>query len=105
MANPNPSPETRFGAKNGNPINHSGKSSAQQKAEHKSSVIASELMLAALSSLQEKLESGEMPAEELISAEILRYIKEAQDRAHGTPKATSDVNMSGELILQTIIEK
>jgi len=52
--------------------------------------IASELTLKALSSLQEKMNSGEKVSEDdllmLLSADTRGMIKEAQDRAHGTPK-------------------
>lgn len=90
MANPNPSPETRF--KKGQSGNPSGRSKQELENMHKSAVIASELTLKALSSLQESVESGEDVSPEmlalLLSADTRGMIKEAQDRAHGTPAAT-----------------
>ena len=50
--------------------------------------IAARLTLESLSSLQEKLDSGDLDASELITPDVMRFIKEAQDRAHGTPTAT-----------------
>ena len=54
--------------------------------------IAARLTLESLSSLQEKLDSGDLDASDLITPDVMRFIKEAQDRAHGTPKATSEVS-------------
>lgn len=90
MANPNPSPATRF--KPGQSGNPSGKSTEQLKAENAASLIAANLTLAALSSLQEKLEAEEIRAHELITADVMRFIKEAQDRAHGTPKQSQEIS-------------
>lgn len=89
MANPNPSPETRF--KPGQSGNPSGKSKEQAEREAKTSEIASIVTHMGLSTLQEKLESGEIDPVDILTGDILRFIKEAQDRAHGTPKSTSEI--------------
>lgn len=93
IANPNPNPSTRFGAKNGNPINRSGKSKEQVEREAKASEIASIVTHMGLSKLQEKLETGEIDPVDILTGDILRFIKEAQDRAHGTPKQSVDHNV------------
>lgn len=83
MANPNPSPATRF--KPGQSGNPAGKSKAQAEREAKTSEIASIVTHMGLSKLQEKLENGEIDPVDILTGDILRFIKEAQDRAHGTP--------------------
>lgn len=92
MANPNPSPSTRF--KKGQSGNPSGRSSEELKNLSEAAKIASELTLKALSSLQEKVNSGETLTEDdlalLLCADTRGMIKEAQDRAHGTP--SQDIN-------------
>lgn len=90
MANPNPSPETRFGAKNGNPNNIGGKTKEQRQAEYRAAEISAQLREKALSVLLEKVESGEMQADELIEAATLKLFKDSEDRAHGLPKATNE---------------
>lgn len=91
MANPNPSPETRWKAgQSGNP---SGKSSKQLKAENKAAAIAADLMLKGLSCLQELVEGAkttEEVVEMLIDKDSRGMMKEAQDRAHGTAKQAID---------------
>ena len=97
MANPNPSPETRF--KPGQSGNPSGRSKEELEALHQSAKIAANLTLKALSSLQEKIDSNEKLSEEdlalLFSPDIRGMIKEAQDRAHGTPRQAVDHTTNG----------
>lgn len=88
MANPNPSPSTRF--KPGQSGNPSGKSKEQVERETKASEIASIVTHMGLSRLQEKLENGEIDPVDILTGDILRFIKEAQDRAHGTPRQAVD---------------
>lgn len=103
MANPNPSPETRF--KPGQSGNPSGRSSKEQEAWSKAAAISAQLKLKALSCLQEKVESGEMSAADLIDANTLKLFKDSEDRAHGTPKqsvdnTSSDGTMSGPIVFK-----
>lgn len=89
MANPNPSPETRFQpGQSGNP---GGKTAEHKRMEQEAAEIAARLRLAALSSMQEKLSSG-VDALELINSDALRLFKDSEDRAHGTPKATTEMS-------------
>jgi hypothetical protein len=83
MANPNPSPETRF--KPGETLNPLGKTSEQRKAEVKAAEIAAQLRLAILSRMQERINAGD-DVEALLTSDALRLFKDSEDRAHGTPK-------------------
>lgn len=90
MANPNPSPETRFQAgQSGNP---GGKTAEHVRLERESAEMAARLRHAMLSSMQEKLSKiteGEEPSPDalnLLSADALRLFKDSEDRAHGTPR-------------------
>lgn len=89
MANPNPSPATRF--KPGQSGNPSGKSSKQAEKERKSAEIAANLVNVGLSYVQDKLETGEINVMDIMNGDMLRFIQEAQNRAYGTPKATTEV--------------
>ena len=88
MANPNPSPETRFGAENGNPSG-CGKTSEQRQAEIRAAEIAAKLREKMLSEMMESVEGG-AKALELLSGDALKLFKDSEDRAHGTPKATTE---------------
>jgi hypothetical protein len=88
MANPNPSPETRF--KPGQSGNPGGKTEGQRAAEIDAARISAEMRLSILSSLQEKLTSGEIKVEDLLDAATLKLFKDSEDRAHGTPKQAVD---------------
>lgn len=91
MANPNPSPETRFGI--GNPGNANGKTSEQRKAEIANAERATRIrgrMLEALEkSLDDALEVAGSDAASVaaIGADVLRLMKEAEDRGFGAPTA------------------
>lgn len=105
MANPNPSPETRF--KPGSTPNPLGKTSEQRKAEVRSAEIAAVLREKALSRMMEKIDAGEMDPLDAITSDFLRLFKDSEDRAHGTPaqsmKHTGDGD-NGEIIFKTIYE-
>lgn len=83
MGNPNPSPATRFGAKNGNKPN-GGKTSEQKLAEYAAAEKAALIGDRLVSSIMEKLDGGQ-DAVEFIDAAVLKLLKDVQDRAHGTP--------------------
>ncbi len=108
MANPNPSPATRF--KPGESGNPGGKSEGQRAAEIEAARIAAELRLKALSSLQEIVERSEMTVEEihkaLAQSENLKLFKDSEDRAHGTPKQTSEVSgLEGAPLVTEVVYK
>lgn len=87
--NPNPSPETRWQAgQSGNP---GGKTKEHKRLELEAAEMAARLRHAMLSSMQEKLTQGADPLE-LVSGDALRLFKDSEDRAHGTPKATTEMS-------------
>jgi hypothetical protein len=88
--NPNPSPETRF--QPGNP--GGGKTSEQKRLEYEAAEMAARARHKLLSVITEKLEtltSKEVDdLTKIMSADMLRLFKDSEDRAHGTPKATTE---------------
>ena len=72
MANPNPSPETRF-TSSGNPA---GKTAKQRQDEVKASEIAASLRLRALIRMQERLDNGEIEADEIVNSDALQLRSE-----------------------------
>ncbi len=92
MANPNPSPETRF--KPGNSFG--GKTSEQRRLEYEAAEMAAKARHKMLTVITEKLdgiEAQEMSAEDIVKmveANILKLFKDSEDRAHGTPKQSVD---------------
>jgi hypothetical protein len=89
--NPNPSPETRF--KPGSTPNPGGMSAEVRARNDRVADMASQFREKLLSSTMEKLAAGEDPLE-LMSADLIRILKDSEDRAHGTP--TSTVKGAGE---------
>ena len=85
MANPNPSPETRFKAGvSGNP---GGKTGEQLRIDREAADLAAQLRHKMLSTLAGKLEDGADPLD-FLDTNALKLFKDSEDRAHGTPKAT-----------------
>lgn len=86
MANPNPSPETRF--QPGNP--GGGKTSAQKRLEYEAAEMAAKARHKLLTVITEKLanipDGEEIDLKEFLSSDTLRLFKDSEDRAHGTPK-------------------
>ena len=91
MANPNPSPETRFGGPRANPGSPGGKTGEQLKIDREAADLAAKIRHKMLSALAGKIEDAEDPLEHL-DANALKLFKDSEDRAHGTPKATSEVS-------------
>lgn len=89
--NPNPSPSTRF--KPGNPGNPAGKTSAQRKLEIENAEIATRIrnkLLLGMAERIEGLEGQELVAE--LRNELLKLIKDSEDRGLGAPKQDVEVN-------------
>ncbi len=93
MANPNPSPETRF--QPGNNANPGGKTPEMKRLEMEAAMMSVKLRHDALSAMTEKVAKiKELPDASLqdvlmlINGDVLRLFKDSEDRAHGTPKAT-----------------
>jgi hypothetical protein len=82
MGNPNPSPETRF--KPGN--TGGGKTAEQKRLEYEAAEMSARIRHRQLSVIAEKMEMGLEPIEGMTAADLLRLMKDSEDRAHGTPK-------------------
>lgn len=85
MSNPNPdtsglAPPFKKG-QSGNP---GGKSKQQRQNEVKAAELASQLTLKVMEGLVDR------GVDDLLASDVLNYIKEAQSRAHGTPKQQVD---------------
>lgn len=91
MANPNPSPDTRFGGKNANPGSGGGKTSEQSRMEREAAQMAAALRHKMLSAMTERMEQGE-DVLGMLDPQALKLFKDSEDRAFGTPKATSEVS-------------
>lgn len=104
MANPNPSPATRF--KPGQSPNPGGKTSEQRKLEIESARIAAEIRNRLLSTIKEKLDLDGTNALEFLNSDALRLFKDSEDRAHGTPRQSVDIDqtMTGEVVFKTVYE-
>jgi hypothetical protein len=105
MANPNPSPETRF--KPGHALG--GKTSEQRKLEYEAAEIAARARHKLVSIIGKKLEDAgidDLTALELLSSDVLRLLKDSEDRAHGTPKQSIDMdqNVNGNITFKTVYE-
>jgi len=88
MANPNPSPETRF--KKGNP--GGGKTAEQKRLEYEAAEMSARIRHKILSVITEKIDDEES-ALQFLTGEHLRLFRDSEDRAHGTPKQS--VEQSG----------
>mgnify|MGYP001074544819 CR=1 FL=1 len=96
MANPNPSPETRF--KEGNKSS-GGKTSEQRRLEYEAAEMAANLRHAMLSDMTERVRKAieDDPdaagtALSLLGSDTLRLMKDSEDRAHGTPTSTQEIS-------------
>lgn len=101
--NPNPSPSTRFGTGNVSP----GKTSEQRKAEIRNAELATKIRTRLLEAVQAALQDDPSTANALarIEANILKLIKDSEDRGLGQPKAAVDVsNDDGSLQQGPILE-
>lgn len=103
MANPNPSPETRF--KPGQSGNPSGKTAEQARRDEETANLASIFRNRVLSRVQEKLQEGVDPLD-LLSSDVIRVLKDSEDRAHGTPKQSVEHGGEGggPIVFKTVYE-
>lgn len=92
MANPNPSPETRFQpGQSGNP---GGKSSAHRQAEVKAAELAAQARLELVEAFAALMANQATPEQKyaLVNSDALRLLKESEDRGFGTPKSSLDLS-------------
>lgn len=92
MANPNPSPETRF--KPGQSGNPGGKSGEQLRIDREAADMAAKIRHKILSSLAGKIDAGEDPLQ-FVDPAMLKLFKDSEDRAHGTPRQAVDHTTNG----------
>lgn len=59
--------------------------------EYEAAEMSARLRHRMLSVIMEKIESGVDP-EEYLKGDVLKLVKDSEDRAHGTPKSTSEVS-------------
>lgn len=93
--NPNPSPATRFGAgQKGNPI---GRTGLQRELEIQNAAIATKIRARLLEAVQAALHEDTSTAAALdrIEGNILKLLKDAEDRGLGTPQGSIDVTTNG----------
>lgn len=81
--NPNPSPATRF--KKGQVANPTGKTAEQAARDMKTADLASKFRNAVISKVMEKVAGGDDPID-LLTSDVIRVLKDSEDRAHGTPR-------------------
>ena len=94
MANPNPSPETRF--KPGHSLG--GKTSEQRKLEYEAAEMAAKArhrLVSIIGKALDKADLTEAEALNYLNSDTLRLFKDSEDRAHGTPKATTEIGGTG----------
>lgn len=87
MANPNPDMSGLKPFKPGESGNPGGKTSEQRANEIKAAEISSRLRLKML----EALEAEQSDILDRLDPQTLKLFKDSEDRAHGTPKATTEI--------------
>ena len=102
MGNPNPSPETRF--KPGQAANPGGRTSEGILRDKETADKASKLRNILISRVMETLDD-DPDAPVMLSGELLRLLKDSEDRAHGTPKASTEITGDAENPIRHVIER
>lgn len=92
MANPTPNTEGLKPFQPGQSGNPGGKTAEQRKLEVEAAEMAARLRHKMLKALTEAAEAGDAATLDQIKGDVLRLIKDSEDRAHGTPKATTEMS-------------
>lgn len=89
MANPNPSPDTRFGGKRGNP---NGKTAETKRMEIENAERAMRIRQRILNAAEAKLNelSTDEVLEGYVDAAMLKLLKDSEDRGLGAPVQPTD---------------
>lgn len=85
--------------------NPGGKTSAHRKAEVRAAEVAAKIQLDLVNALDEFLSEASKPADkvEQIRGDILKLLKDSQDRAYGTPTQPTEItNPDGSLAPTTV---
>jgi hypothetical protein len=85
MANPNPDMSGLTPFKPGQIANPGGKTSEHRKLEVKAAELAAKIQFDLVSALAEVVKDGGPVALEQIKGDVLKLIKDAQDRGYGAP--------------------
>lgn len=103
MANPNPSPATRF--KPGQVANPTGKTAEQAARDVITADLSSQYRHAVLSRVMERVLAGEDPLV-VLTKDVRAVLKDSEDRAHGTPKQSVEHGGEGggPIIFRTVYE-
>jgi uncharacterized coiled-coil protein SlyX len=93
MANPNPDTSGLNPWKPGQSGNPGGKSSEHRKAEVRAAELAAKVQLDLVEALHNTLTAAQDDVDKLaaIKADVLKLLKDTQDRAYGTPKSSVDL--------------
>lgn len=86
-----PNPDTQFQpGQSGNP---GGKTSEHRKAEIRAAELAAKVQLDLVEALSNTLDKAAGDEDKLaaIKADVLKLLKDAQDRGYGTPKSSIDI--------------
>ena len=94
MANPNPDKSNLQMWKPGQSGNPGGKTSEHRKAEIRAAELAAKVQLDLVEALSNTLDAAEGDEGKLaaIKADVLKLLKDAQDRGYGTPKSSVDLS-------------
>lgn len=90
MANPNPDTSGLKPFEKGQSGNPGGKTREQRAAEVKAAEDSAKLRALITAKLLAEVEGGADPLD-LLEPNALRLFKDSEDRAHGTPKSTSEI--------------
>ena len=72
-----------------------GKTADQKRLEYEAAEMSARIRHKLLSVIAEKMDSSEVDADEvasMLNSDLLRLMKDSEDRAHGTPKATTEIH-------------
>ena len=94
MANPNPDTSNLQMWQPGQSGNPGGKTSEHRKAEIRAAELAAKVQLDLVEALHNTLKAAQDDAPKLaaIKADVLKLLKDSQDRGYGTPKSSVDLS-------------
>ena len=88
-----PNPDTQF--KKGQSGNPGGKSSEHRKAEVEAAELAAKVSLELVKAVADAIEGASTEDRQMqIRGDVLTLLRNVQDRAHGAPKASTDITSS-----------
>lgn len=102
MANPNPSPETRF--KPGESGNPGGKTSEQRRLELENAQKAMRIRAALLATVEAAIDPATGHFHGPMTGEVLKLLKDSEDRGLGAPqqRVEGDLSHSGGITIRIL---